>query len=175
MVVQTYAITPGQTGLLGLLIGASNVQEHFPRGVEAIELELDHLCILCPLAASFWEDRPEIRDRRLSLWLEAKRMGGKLAAAPASMGMIPCGQQAFRLEILQKGAADYALTTADEGEMASAARLPLPAPAQTHLIAPVIAPLIAFDRRKHAVAHHPERRRIGRLKDNDSSSSAANH
>ncbi|HEY9126754.1 MAG TPA: hypothetical protein VIM62_06485 [Acidobacteriaceae bacterium] len=171
MVVETYSIAPGQSGLLGLHIGAVNVREHFPRGMDAIELELDHLRIVCSLAASFWDDRPEIHDRRLSIWLEAKRMGGKLAATPASMAMIPCGKHAFRLEILPKGASDYALTATSAKEAAIVSRTPLSDP----VTAPVISPVIAFDRRKHAVAHHPERRGIGKLKSNDSSSPAVNH
>lgn len=201
MVVQTFEITPGHTGLMGLDVGAANVREYFPRGLEAIELELDHLCILCALRPSFWEDRPEIHDTRLGIWLEAKRMGGKLTGTRAPLAMIPTGQLIFRLEVITRDAAEYALTASSSQHVAKVLEaLPLPlgrsparrnpdrpdlgirnpdrlnpeiAPASAPLLVPVIAPVVAFDRRRRSVAHEPERRRIGKLKDNDSSASPA--
>jgi hypothetical protein len=151
---------------MGLHVGAANVQQYFPRGVNLVELELDHLRIVCGLEPSFWDGRPEIHDTRLSLWLEAKRLGGKITAAPAPMAMIPSGQHAFRLEVIAKDAADYALTSArSEAAAGDALGAALPTP--------LIAPVIAFDRRQRSVAHQPERRRVGKLKSNDSPSSAA--
>jgi len=165
MVVQTFELTPGVAGRMGLDVGASNVREHFSRGVLSVELELDHLRIVCALEPEFWEGRPEIHDARLSLWLEAKRMGGKLVGAAAPMAMIPVDGGAFRLEAvikakvpMERDRADYALTSTHESlpetsPMTPAADLATPPP--------IVAPIVAFDRRKRSVAHHPERRRLG--------------
>jgi hypothetical protein len=94
MVVYTGARTRGG---LGLRITNSQVQEFFPPEALTIELELDHLRILCPLDASFWQDRPEIHDLRLSSWLETKRSTGKLANSGGQLTMVPCGNNTFRL------------------------------------------------------------------------------
>lgn len=95
MVVQTQDKCQG---VVGLHVGSVNVQEFFPPDVEMIELELDHLRIVCHLAPSFWLDHPEIHDVRLSSWLESKRCCGKLAVHLAQVAMIPCGKHAFRLQ-----------------------------------------------------------------------------
>lgn len=147
MVVQTLDRYPGHTGRLGLHVGSVNVEQYFSSQMESVELQLDHLCIECALEPSFWGDRPEIHDMRLSIWLEAKRSSGKIAATPASMAMIPIGPHVFRLQVMSKEEASQQLPS----------------------------PVIAFDRRKRSIAHHPERRRIGKLKGNDSSASAASH
>jgi hypothetical protein len=109
MVVQTHVKRPG---LVGLHIGKGNVRKHFPREMSLVELELDHLRIACRLEASFWEDHPEIHDRRLSSWLEAKRESGKLAPQPASMAMIPCGESSFRLQLIRKDDSDSSVVKA---------------------------------------------------------------
>ena len=97
MVVQTLDRHPGHAGVVGLHIGTVNVQQYFPHRVDQVELELDHLCIVCLLEPSFWEDRPEIHDLRLSSWLESKRSSGKLGSHAAPVAMIPSGDHAFRL------------------------------------------------------------------------------
>jgi hypothetical protein len=169
MVVQTLDRNLGHAGRMGLHIGVSNVQEYFPRQVDSVELELDHLCIVCSLDSSFWEDRPEIHDLRLSTWLESKKLGGKIPAAPAPIALIPSGQYTFRLQIIPKDAADYALSIPlREGALTQTGNS-LPATALSS------APVVVFDRRKRSIGHQPERRRIGKLKGNDSSASAASH
>ena len=75
----------GHRGLISLLVGTENVQQHFAPGTMTVELELDHVRIVCTLEPSFWQDRPEIRDYRLSSWLEGKRSSGK---TPGTMSML---------------------------------------------------------------------------------------
>jgi hypothetical protein len=94
MVVRTGS---GRLGLTGLHIGYGNVQQFFPPDVPAVELELDHLRIVCKLEPEFWESDPEIHDDRLVSWLESKEGTGKLAPRPAPLAMIPTGEHAFRL------------------------------------------------------------------------------
>jgi hypothetical protein len=94
MVVKAVGRRPGMTGLH---VGNGNVQRLFPPDVPIVELELDHLRIVCTLNPSFWDGEPEIHDERLDSWLEAKRMNGKLAPSPAPVVMIPAGEHAFRL------------------------------------------------------------------------------
>jgi hypothetical protein len=94
MVVPTKSKRQGMTGLH---IGDGNVQRFFPPDVPAVELELDHLRIVCTLGPEFWEGDPEIHDERLVCWLESKRMNGKLAPTPAPVAIIPSGDHAFRL------------------------------------------------------------------------------
>ena len=81
----------------GLRIGDGNVQRLFPPDMPNVELELDHLRIVCTLQPEFWDGEPEIHDERLVSWLEAKRMSGKLATVPAPVVLIPAGEHAFRL------------------------------------------------------------------------------
>ena len=83
--------------MTGLHVGDGNVQRLFPPDVPNVELELDHLRIVCTLEREFWEGRPEIHDERLVAWLESKQMSGKLASMPAPVAMIPAGEHAFRL------------------------------------------------------------------------------
>jgi hypothetical protein len=83
--------------LTGLHVGDGNVQQLFPPDIPVVELELDHLRIVCTLEPGFWEGKPEIHDERLISWLESKEMTGKLAPRPAPLAMIPAGEHAFRL------------------------------------------------------------------------------
>ena len=89
-------------GLTGLHVGDGNVQQLFPPDVPVVELELDHLRIVCTLGPKFWDGDPEIHDDRLVSWLESKRMNGKLAATPAPVIMIPSGDHVFRLQPIQQ-------------------------------------------------------------------------
>jgi hypothetical protein len=158
MVVQTHEMHPGRSGSVGLHIGSLNVQQYFPPDVQLIELELDHLRIVCPLEPSFWLDRPEIHDQRLSSWLESKRNSGKLAAQGAPVALIPCGESSFRLQILTKDEADR----------------PLIGPPSAAYFAPSISPIKLLDRRKHSKTPRVERRRVVRLKVDERPAAAAN-
>lgn len=158
MVVQTLNRHPGHTGVVGLHIGAINVKRYFPRHVDLVELELDHLCIVCLLEPSFWQDQPEIHDLRLSSWLESKRSSGKLAANSASVALIPSGHHSFRLQLIAGNDTDHSMngnTVAFASQVAS--------------------PLAALDRRKHNTERSPERRRIVKLKSNERPSSSTSH
>lgn len=84
-------------GLTGLHVGASNVRRYFPKDAAVIELQLDHLQIQCGLDPNFWQDRPEIFDRRLGAWLESKRSKGK-SNQSILLAMTPSGKNAFRLQ-----------------------------------------------------------------------------
>jgi hypothetical protein len=88
-------------GMTGLHVGEGNVQRLFPPDVPVVELELDHLRIVCTLEPEFWTGQPEIHDERLVSWLESKRSNGKLASMPAPVAMIPAGEHAFRLLPIQ--------------------------------------------------------------------------
>jgi hypothetical protein len=159
MVVQTQDKHPGQAGVVGLHIGAANVQQFFPRNVELIELELDHLRIVCPLEPSFWEDRPEIHDLRLSSWLESKRNSGKLGLQAAPVAMIPCGGYSFRLQMVSKDETDH---------------FPVRSPAIA-FFSPTVSPAELLERRKHTFGNRKmERRKVVRLKGNERSSPSAN-
>ena len=94
MVVHTQA---RNCGLVGLQISNEQAREFFPPETTHIEIQLDDLRILCPLPPSFWQDRPEIRDFRLSAWLESKRTSGKLARGAAELALVPTGTGTFRL------------------------------------------------------------------------------
>jgi hypothetical protein len=84
--------------MTGLHIEDGDVQRLFPTDMPVVELELDHLRIVCTLEPGFWEGEAEIHDERLVSWLESKRMSGKLASSPAPVAMIPAGDHAFRLQ-----------------------------------------------------------------------------
>jgi len=81
----------------GLYIGVDNVQRYFPQRVTEIELQLDHLRIECKLSPDFWRDQPEIRDPRLCIWLESKRLNGRGRQATVPLSMIPSGENSFIL------------------------------------------------------------------------------
>lgn len=83
--------------ITGVHIGISNVRRHFRSRVEAVELELDHLRILCNLEASFWRDRPEISDPRLCAWLEEKFFRHSVPK-PVLVEMVRAGDS-YRLQV----------------------------------------------------------------------------
>jgi len=85
----------------GLYIGARNVHRYFPRSVTEIELQLDHLRIQCGLSPDFWQDQPEIHDRRLCIWLESRQRSEK-ANATVPLAMIPSGKNVFILDLVNK-------------------------------------------------------------------------
>jgi hypothetical protein len=156
MVVQTLDRHPGRSGVVvGLHIGIVNVQQYFPHRVDQIELELDHLCIVCPLEPSFWLDRPEIHDLRLSSWLESKRNSGKLAASSGAVALIPSGEHAFRLQLIVR---DEVVDEAD--------RLVAGDPAAV-IVSQIPSPLSALDRRKRVSERKPERRKVARLRNDE--------
>jgi hypothetical protein len=88
----------GHPGILALRIGSAAIEQFFAPGATSVEFELDHLRIVCPLEPSFWLGQGEIRDDRLSSWLQSKRTAGKLAAHDGSVAIIPCGLLTFRLQ-----------------------------------------------------------------------------
>ncbi len=81
----------------GLYVGENNVSRYFPRKVEAINLQLDHLVIQCRLAPRFWDDEPEIHDPRLCLWLESKQSRDSNCRWSMPLYMIPEGEASFVL------------------------------------------------------------------------------
>ena len=81
----------------GLQIGAKNVRRYFPKHVDAIDLQLDHLQIQCGLTPEFWEGQAEIRDPRLCEWLDFKVFHKKPGQTPIPVAMIPTGKNSFRL------------------------------------------------------------------------------
>lgn len=83
--------------ITGIYVGATNVRRYFPRGVAAVDLQLDHLQIQCGLTPGFWRGDPEIRDPRLSLWLELKQTQGAGRRNPFELAMTPMGENSFRL------------------------------------------------------------------------------
>lgn len=168
MVVRTQEKRPGHKGTVGLHIGALNVQQYFPRSLQMVELELDHLRIVCQLEPSFWQDSPEIHDQRLSLWLESKRTSGKLSGHSAPVSLVPLENSGFRLQLMSKEEADRALET------------PVPATSSTVFVAPGTRAGVLMERRKRDLEHMPERRKVGRRKllnlgGDDRSSIATNH
>jgi hypothetical protein len=83
--------------VIGLYVGENNVRRYFPRKVEAIDLQLDHLLIQCELAPSFWDGEPEIYDPRLCLWLESKQSKDSDCRASMPLYMVPAGEESFVL------------------------------------------------------------------------------
>lgn len=81
----------------GIYIGVNNVRRYFPRGIAAIDLQIDHLRIRCGLAPGFWHGDPEIRDSRLSDWLELKQLQGAGSRASMPLAMTPTGEDCFIL------------------------------------------------------------------------------
>ncbi|MGD0733060.1 MAG: hypothetical protein ABR956_17480 [Terracidiphilus sp.] len=84
--------------VIGLHVGANNVRRYFPNRISLIELQLDHLQIVCRLTPDFWRDHPEIHDPRLGAWLESKNFHGRARQAPVPLAMIPTGDNSFRLQ-----------------------------------------------------------------------------
>lgn len=83
--------------IVGLQVGASNAKRFFPANSTAIELHLDHLTILCPITARFWEDRAILNDPRLCGWLETKFHNKKSPQTVSHVEMVPAGPGAFRI------------------------------------------------------------------------------
>ncbi len=94
MVVRTQSTGCAFTGLQ---VGADNVRRYFEQGTAAISLQLDHLEIQCILGPGFWQGQPEISDRRLGAWLEAKNFHERPSRAPVALAMIPTGKNCFKL------------------------------------------------------------------------------
>ncbi len=92
MVVKTYRDGRDQ---LGLLVGRTNARRYFRKHAQTIDLVLDGLEIQCRLSPDFWTGRSEIRDPRLSEWLEFKVGRGRAGAAPLQVTMVPSGVDAF--------------------------------------------------------------------------------
>jgi hypothetical protein len=87
--------------VIGLYVGENNVRRYFPRKVEAIDLQLDHLLIQCGLAPCFWDGEPEIRDPRLCLWLESKQSKDSDCRSSKTLYMIPTGEGNFVLGLAE--------------------------------------------------------------------------
>jgi hypothetical protein len=161
-------------GVVGLHVGTENVQQFFSPDTLLVELELDHLSIVCTLDPSFWQDRPVIHDLRLSSWLDAKRTGGKLASPSGRLALIPSGPNAFRLQPLEGTQGDGAPKNheGDEAQNKPSVGLavmgsPLDSTSDADPGAPVPTPVVSVitDRRR--------RNRIGKLKSDDPPSSSA--
>jgi hypothetical protein len=95
MVVQTQS--KGR-GITGLRIGAANLQRYFPQRLPQIELQLDHLQILCELNDAFWEGQAELYDPRLGAWLESKNFQNGMGRDTVALSMVPSGEHSFRLQ-----------------------------------------------------------------------------
>ena len=52
----------------------------------------------------FWQDKPEIQDARLSLWLETKQSSSLRRQSEVMMAMIPSGENSFKLAAAAKEA-----------------------------------------------------------------------
>ena len=100
MVVRTYR--KGHR-MRGVEVGTVNVSRYFPREAAEIELLLDHLRIQCGLSPSFWQGDTEIRDPRLSAWLESKNFNNRPGDAPVPLALIPSGKNCFRLQPFASG------------------------------------------------------------------------
>jgi len=83
--------------ITGLYVGVNNVRRYFPRNIDAIDLQLDHLRIQCGLTPHFWKGQPEIHDPRLCDWLESKQLQGKGCRVPMPLAMTPSGENSFIL------------------------------------------------------------------------------
>ena len=82
--------------IAALHVGIGNVLRFFSREFSIVELELDHLRIQCELNPEFWAAKPEICDRRLCAWLEAKRHGS--AGTSILLNMQAKGNNVFKLK-----------------------------------------------------------------------------
>jgi len=81
----------------GLYVGENNVRRYFPKKIDAINLQLDHLLIQCGLGAGFWNGEPEIHDPRLCLWLESKQSKDSNCRSSMPLYMIQTGDESFAL------------------------------------------------------------------------------
>ena len=69
MVVKTQV---NGTGVTGLHVGAKNVRRYFPKNVDTIELQLDHLKIQCGLSPEFSHGEPGHSRSQALQWLDFK-------------------------------------------------------------------------------------------------------
>jgi len=83
--------------ITGLFVGTNNVHRYFPRRVESIDLQIDHLRIRCGLGPQFWDGEPEIHDRRLCAWLELKQWNSPGTRTSMPLSMTPSGENSFIL------------------------------------------------------------------------------
>lgn len=81
----------------GLHVGARNVRRYFPKTIQVIELQLDHLAIQCGLSPEFWHGQPEIHDPRLCEWLDFKIVHRLGERREVRLAMTPAGKNIFRL------------------------------------------------------------------------------
>lgn len=81
----------------GLHVGQKNVRRYFPKHVDVIELQLDHLQIQCGLTPEFWQGQADIKDPRLCEWLDFKCADRRPGDTPLPLAMIPSGKNCFRL------------------------------------------------------------------------------
>ena len=81
----------------GLYVGVNNVRRYFPRNIDAIDLQLDHLRIQCGLTPHIWKGQPEIHDPRLCDWLESKQFKDQGCRTSMPLAMIPSGENSFIL------------------------------------------------------------------------------
>jgi hypothetical protein len=95
MVVKTQSRGHGVTGLH---VGEANVRRYFPKQISVVELQLDHLRILCGLDPDFWKGQPEIHDPRLCCWLESKNFNRRPDRSPVPLALIPSGENSFRVQ-----------------------------------------------------------------------------
>jgi len=98
--MEVKALSKGRV-FTGLDVGEDNVERYFPADARVIELQLDHLHILCGLNPDFWQGQPEIRDARLSAWLECKHFHKRPGQPPMPIRMTPLGGSIFRLQPIQ--------------------------------------------------------------------------
>jgi hypothetical protein len=85
----------------GVEVGTRNVRRYFPKQIQVIEIELDHLQIQCGLQPGFWNGHSEISDPRLCAWLEAKNFNGKPGEQPIPLVLVPSGKNCFRLTTME--------------------------------------------------------------------------
>ncbi len=92
----------------GLYIGVSNARRYFSKRIGHIELQLDNLQIICGLTPHFWQDKPEIQDPRLCVWLETKHPRATPHWTEVPMALIPAGKNTFRLAaVMQESRAPF--------------------------------------------------------------------
>ncbi len=113
MVVKTQV---NGTGVTGLHVGAKNVRRYFPKNVDTIELQLDHLKIQCGLSPEFWRGEPDIHDHRLCEWLDFKVFHRVSGERCLRLAMTPAGKNSF---IVQSTALDECVKQARETNTAA--------------------------------------------------------
>jgi len=85
--------------ITGIRIGTSDARRLFPRGLNSVDLELDHLRIRCGVRSDSRLHHAEISDPRLSAWLEEKLHWRKLPGAPVSVELVKSGDS-YRLQLI---------------------------------------------------------------------------